>query len=66
MKLQQYTTPSTTFLHCSYEEAYESIYDSSYGACFVFYDEEELETDDGCSLIPSSDISPSGFFQRQH
>ena len=53
-------------LHCDYNNAYESIYDSSYGANFVFCDEEEIETDDGYipTQIPNGNMMPSGSSQR--
>lgn len=49
-------------LRCDYDQAYQSMYDSSYGTGFVFYDDEELETDDGYDTthLPVMDISPSG------
>lgn len=66
MHLHNQTPHLSPLLHCDYDHAYESIYDSAYGTGFVFYDEEELITDDGCEVsnLPASDIMPSGFFQR--
>lgn len=66
MHTQKQTPHLQPALRCDYDRAYESIYDSSYGAGFVFYDEEELTTDDGYNIvdIPAFDIMPSGFFQR--
>ena len=37
-------------LRCDYDHAYESMYDSSYGTYFVFYDEEEYEADNGYTI----------------
>lgn len=67
MNGQQKITPESFTLNCHYSTGYESIYDSSYGTNFVFYDEEELEGDD-CALpeIPSPTIAPSGLFHRYH
>ena len=60
MHTQKHTPHLQAILRCDYDRAYESIYDSSYGTGFVFYDEEEFETDDGCSI----GIMPSGSFQQ--
>ena len=42
---------------CDYSSAYAAIYDSSYGAGFVFVDEDEYCSDDNTSTsIPSAPI----------
>ena len=55
-----------TAIHCSYDRAYESGYDSGYDTGFVFYDEDEFTTDDGCEGVdsPVCNIMPSGLFKR--
>lgn len=62
-------TPNNPLLeiYCIYNRAYESGYDSGYDFGFVFYDEDEFITDDGCEIIdtPACNIMPSGLFQRQ-
>ena len=58
---------TSTAMYCSYDRAYESGYDSGYNIGFVFYDEDEFTTDDGCETvdIPACNIMPSGLFKRQ-
>lgn len=66
MHVSQKTPQLLPVLRCDYDHAYESIYDSGYGTCFVFYDEEEFETNDGYSSpqISNGNMMPSGFSQR--
>jgi hypothetical protein len=33
-------------LHCSYDSGYEEIYQPTYDVAFVFYDEDDIESDD--------------------
>ncbi|MBM3887159.1 hypothetical protein FJ364_04470 [Candidatus Dependentiae bacterium] len=66
MNLHTNAPHSLPFLHCDYDHAYESIYDSSYGSNFVFYDEDELVPDDGYDIMQISDgtMVPPGSSQR--
>ena len=59
------TLSNTTRKHaCDYSSSYAAIYDSSYGAGFVFVDEDELYSEDSnCNYIPS--LPDLGFLKRQ-
>jgi hypothetical protein len=53
--LQQ--TNNKIFYYFSYDSEYDEIYSSSYGATFVFIDEDEEAPDfDFDSIFPSGDI----------
>jgi len=50
-------TNNKIFYHFSYDSEYDEIYSSSYGATFVFIDEDEEAPDfDFDSIFPSGDM----------
>lgn len=50
-------TTSKNFYYFSYDTGYEEIYESSYGASFIFVDEDEEAPDfDFDSIFPSGDM----------
>ena len=53
-------TSTQPFIHCSYDSGYEEIYQPTYDVAFIFYDEDELESDDTYNdFIPPLPITSS-------
>lgn len=63
------TTHQPYTYHLSYDTVYEDVYEPSYGVGFIFYDEEELSSDEneGAYFAPSFTFNSftSNFSGRQ-